>query len=104
MIEQDAWDTEAGQLQGDELPTMADPYQSHDKPFTHPEAALERVPRLREILAAAHQECNQSGETTGRIKDIFHEYVMKVMNHWTFAERHELEALAVKNAKLTTEE
>ena len=108
-IEQHVWDTEADQLPDNELPAMADPYESHGKPFTHPDAALERVPRLREILTATHQECNQSGETTGRIKDIFDEHVARVFNHWTFAERHELEALAleamtVKNAKLTVEE
>ena len=57
---------------------------------------MERVPRLREILAAAHQECNQSGGTTGRIMDIFHEHVAGVFNHWTFTERHELEALALE--------
>ena len=39
------------------------------------EAALERVPRLRGILAAAHRECNQFGETTECIKDIFSEHL-----------------------------
>ena len=107
-IEQHVWDTEVDQRFDDGLPDMADPYKSHGKPFTHPEAALERVPRLREILTATHQECNQFGETTGRIKDIFDEHVAGVFNHWTFAERLELEALArklmsVKNAKLTVE-
>ena len=109
QIEQHVWDMEVDQRFDDGLPAMADPYESHGKPFTHPEAALERVPRLREILTATHQECNQFGETTGRIKDIFDEHVVQVLNHQTFAERSELEALAlealtVKNAKPTTEE
>ena len=107
-IEQSVWDTEAFHPD-DELPAMADPYEFGFKPTTSPETALERVPRLREILAAAHQECNQSGGTTGRIMDIFHEHVAGVFNHWTFTERNELEDLAreilsVKNAKLTVEE
>ena len=106
--EQYVWDTETGQLP-DELPAMADPYEFGFKPTTSPETALERVPRLREILAAAHWECNQSGETTERIMEIFDEHVMQVLNHWTFTERNELEDLAreilsVKNAKLTVEE
>ena len=108
-IEQSVWDTEAFHRFDDELPAMADPYEFGFKPTTSPETALERVPRLREILAAAHQECNQSGGTTGRIMDIFHEHVAGVFNHWTFTERNELEDLAreilsVKNAKLTVEE
>ena len=107
-IEQSVWDTEAFHPD-DELPAMADPYEFGFKPTTSPETALERVPRLREILAAAHQECNQSGGTTGRIMDIFHEHVAGVFNHWTFTERNELEDLAreilsVKNAKLSVEE
>ena len=65
-IEQDVWEMEADELPGDELPAIADPYESHGKPSTPPEAALERVPRLREILTARHQERNQFGETTGR--------------------------------------
>ena len=112
-IEQNVWVMEVDQRFDDGLPAMANPYESHGKPFTPPEAALERVPRLREILTATHQERNQFGETTGHIKDIFDEHVMQVLNHRTFAERHELEALAleallealaVKNAKLTVEE
>ena len=110
-IEQSVWDTEAFHPD-DELPAMADPYEFGFKPTTSPETALERVPRLREILTATHQERNQFGETTGHIKNIFDEHVMQVLNHRTFAERHELEALAleallealaVKNAKLTVE-
>ena len=112
-IEQHVWDREVDQRFDDGLPPMADPYKSHGKPFTPPEAALERVPRLRGVLAAAHRaalkECNQSGKTTERIKDIFDEHLTQVLNHWTFTERSELEALAlegltVKNAKPTTEE
>ena len=108
-IEQHIWDMEVDQSPDGELPAMADPYQSGSKSITPPEAALERVPRLREILAAAHQGCNQSGEKTGRIMHVFDEHVTGVFNHWTFAERRELEALAlelmaVKNAKPTTEE
>ena len=111
VIEQSVWDTEAFHPD-DELPAMADPYEFGFKPTTSPETALERVPRLREILAAAHQECNQSGGTTERIMDIFHEHVAGVFNHWTFTERNELEDLAreiletltAKNAKPTVEE
>ena len=108
-IEQDVWDMEVDQRFDDGFPDMENPHESHGKPFTHPEATLERVPRLREILTATHQECNQFGETTGRIKDIFDEHVVQVLNHRTFTERSELEALAlealtVKNARPTTEE
>ena len=107
-IEQHVWDRETDQLFDHEWLTIADPYKSHGKPFTSLEAALERVPRLRGILAAAHQECNQFRETTECIKDIFSEHLTQVLNHWTFTERRELEALAlevltVKNAKPTTE-
>ena len=107
-IEQHVWDMEVDQLFDDEFPDMENPHESHGKPFTHPEAALERVPRLREILGAAHQERNQFGETTGHIKKIFHEHVVQILNHWTFAERRELQALALetltaKNTKPTTE-
>ena len=108
-IEQHVWDREVDQRFDDGLPDMENPHESHGKPFTHPEAALERVPRLREVLAAAHRECNQFGETTERIKDIFDEHVVQVLDHWTFTERRELEALALealtaKNARPTTEE
>ena len=108
-IEQNVWVMEVDQRLDDGLPAMANPYESHGEPFTPPEAALERVPRLREILTATHQERNQFGETTGRIKEIFDEHVVQVLNHRTFAERRALEALAlevltVKNAKPTTEE
>ena len=100
---------EVDQRFDDGFPDMENPHESHGKPFTHPEAALERVPRLREILTAAHRECNQFGETTGHIKDIFDEHIVQVLNHRTFTERSELEALAlealtVKNARPTTEE
>ena len=108
-IEQDVWDMEVDQRFDDGFPDMENPHESHGKPFTHPEAALERVPRLRGVLAAAHQECNLFGETTERIKDIFDEHVVQVLDHWTFTERRELEALALealtaKNARSTTEE
>ena len=83
---------EVDRLPDGELPAMTDPYQS--EPTIPPEVALERVPRLREILAAAHQECNRSGDATGRIRDIFQKHIVQVLNHWTFAERSELEALA----------
>ena len=108
-IEQHVWDMEVDQRFDDGFPDMENPHESHGKPFTHPEAALERVPRLREILGAAHQECNRSGEIIGHVMDVFHEHVVQVLNHWTFAERRELEALALealtaKNARSTTEE
>ena len=109
VIEQNVWDMEVDRLPDDHWPAMADPDEFGMKPATHPEDALELVPRLREILTATHQECNQFGETTGRIKEIFDEHVVQVLNHRTFAERRALEALAlevltVKNAKPTTEE
>ena len=91
-VEQTIWDMEVDRLPDGELPAMTDPYQS--EPTIPPEVALERVPRLREILAGAHQECNQSGDATGRIRDIFQKHIVQVLNHWTFAERSELEALA----------
>ena len=57
---------------------------------------MERVPRLREILAAAHRatlkECNRSGEMN--IMEVFGEHVTQVMGLWTFTERSKLEALA----------
>ena len=75
---------------------MADPDGLDLRPATPPEAALERVPRLREILAAAHRaalkECNRSGEMN--IMEVFSEHVTQVMGLWTFTERSELEALA----------
>ena len=114
VIEQNVWKLEVDQRFDDGLPEMANPYESHGKPFTSPEAALERIPRLREILTATHQECNQFGETTEQIKDIFDEHVVQVLNHRTFAERRELKVLALetltletltaKNTKPTTEE
>ena len=96
VIEQNVWKMEVDQRFDDGLPEMANPYESHGKPFTSPEAALERVPRLREILTVAHQECNKFGETTKHIKDIFDEHVMKVLTHRTFTERRELKALALE--------
>ncbi len=75
---------------------MADPDGLDLRPATPPEAALERVPRLREILAAAHRaalkECNRSGEMN--IMEVFSEHVTQVMGLWIFTERSELEALA----------
>ena len=96
VIEQNVWKMEVDQRFDDGLPEMANPYESHCKPFTSPEAALERVPRLREILTVAHQECNQFGETTEQIKDIFDEHVVQVLNYRTFAERRELKVLALE--------
>ena len=106
-IEQNVWRMEVDKLFDDELPEMANPYESHGKPFTSTEATLERVPRLREILTATHQERNQFGETTKHIKDIFNQHVAQVLNQQTFAERRELQALALetltaKNTKPTT--
>ena len=80
-------------LPEDKSLTKTNPYQSV-KPITPQEAALERVPRLREILTEAHQECNQPRDTTGPIMDILQAHVMQVFNQWTFDERGELEALA----------
>ena len=80
---------------------MADPDGLDLRPATPPEAALERVPRLREILAAAHRaalkECNRSGEMNIMevfSMEVFSEHVTQVMGLWTFTERSELEALA----------
>ena len=110
-IDQYVWDREVKRLSAGKLPAMADPDGLDLQPTTPPEAALERVPRLRGVLAAAHRaalkECNRSGEMN--IMEVFSEHVTQVMGIWTFTERRELEALAlevltVKNAKPTTEE
>ena len=110
-IDQYVWDREVKRLSASKLPAMADPDGLDLQPTTPPEAALERVPRLRGVLAAAHhaalKECNRSGEMN--IMEVFSEHVTQVMGIWTFTERRELEALAlevltVKNAKPTTEE
>ena len=109
VIEENVWDLEVDWLPDGYSPAMANPYDLGIKPATPTEAALERVPRLREILTATHQERNQFGEKTGRIKDIFDEQVAQVLNQQTFAERRELQALALetlaaKNIEPTTEE
>ena len=109
VIEENVWDLEVDWLPDGYSPATANPYDHGIKPATPPEAALERVPRLREILTATHQERNQFGEKTERIKDIFHEYVAQVLNQQTFAERHELQALTLetltaKNTNPTTQE
>ena len=52
VIEENVWDMEVDRLPDDYSPAMADPYEFGIKPATPPEAALERVPRLREIPTA----------------------------------------------------
>ena len=128
VIEENVWDLEVDRLPDGYSPAMANPYEFGIKPATPPEAALERVPRLREILTATHQEAalervprlreiltatqqkrNQFGEKTERIKDIFNEHVAQVLNQQTFDERRELQALALetltaRNTKPTPEE